>query len=90
MQAGKVTWPYISICVLVIRFQMKGMNIYDIVVGPCHQSGSKIAVTTPLQLGTPSGAPGGASRARADATIIFSGLTASQSVGVSFGGMTML
>ena len=72
--------------------QMKGMDICNIVVGPCHQSGSKIAVTKPLQLrlGTPSGAPGVAARARADATIIVSGLTASQSVGVSFGGMSML
>ena len=72
--------------------QMKGMDICDIVVGPCHQSGSKLAVTEPLQLrlGTPSGAPGVAARARADATIIVSGLTASQSVGVSFGGMSIL
>ena len=72
--------------------QMKGMDICDIVVGPCHQSGSKLAVTKPLQLRleTPSGAPGVAARARADATIIVSGLTASQSVGVSFGGMSML
>ena len=72
--------------------QMKGMDICDIVVGPCHQSGSKIAVKKPLRLrlGTPSGAPGGAAHARADATIIFSGLTASQSVGVNFGGMSML
>ena len=55
--------------------QMKGMDMCDIVEGPCHQSGSKIAVTEPLQLrlGTPSGAPGGAARARADATIIFFG-----------------
>ena len=34
--------------------------------------------------------PRGAARARADATIIFSGLTVSQSVRVSFRGMTML
>ena len=71
--------------------QMKGMDICDIVVEPCHQSRSKIAVTKPLQfrLGTPSGAPGGAARA-ADATMICLSLTASQSVGVSFGGMPML
>ena len=37
--------------------QMKGMDICDIVVGPCHQFRSKLAVTKPLQLrlGTPSG-----------------------------------
>ena len=52
--------------------QMKGMDICDIVVGPCHQSGSKLAVTKPLQLRleTPSGAPGVAARARADASRI--------------------
>jgi hypothetical protein len=35
------------------------MDICIIVVGPCHRSGSKIAVTKPLQLrlGTPSGHP---------------------------------